>query len=242
MKRAAGTLARLSVVLLLALFGCSAPPVEETPAAPPENPIPQILATLPPVQPTLPAPQMKERRLLTVDRPEAIWVGESDRIQLALEVDEQGRITPTVEQAGHELSLEPIEVPDLYDTHNLVLEARLDMAGIEVQPDDSISETMQRGKTVRLFWSLSPASPGVYRGTLWIYLNLVPKDGGSVERQTLLALPIDVEGRSSLLGLPVRAARWTGVVGSVFGFVLGFPFLDKILSYFWRSLRKRSGK
>ncbi len=59
---------------------------------------------------------------------------ESDVVRLTLEVDDLGNITPTAQIEGNVVVGETIEIPDLYETHNVTAEARLDLAGMQVQP------------------------------------------------------------------------------------------------------------
>ncbi len=148
---------------------------------------------------------------LRLDLPNAIWGGETGRAFLILE------------------SGDPTAMPDLQTTDNQVLEARLELAGIVGQPQGSISETMQPGQTIRFAWDLSAAQPGDFHGTLWVYLDRVPKAGGDVDRQALLALPVEIAARAPLLGLPVPVTRWVGALGFVFGFLLALPLFISFL-------------
>ncbi len=141
-----------------------------------------------------------EGRRLRVDMPQALWAGQTGRAALALE-------------AGAPLG-DPIAAG------NQVLEARLELAGIAVQPQDAISETMRAGQPLHFSWSLYPALPGSYAGTLWVYLNTVPKEGGDADHQALLALPVEIESRASVFGLPVGVTRWAGGLGLVAGLLL----------------------
>ena len=195
------------------------------------------LATLEPTQSPLLqlAPQLVERRLVAMEWPPCIRVGDGDRLRLTLLIDSQGRITPSVETAGHQVKGQEVTIPDLYDTHNLVIEARLDLAGVPVEPQGVVSQPMLRGQPLTFYWSIRPQDIGILRGTLWIFLVMVPKDGGTVQRQPLLALPVNIEA-ISVLGLPANVARWGGVVGASLSVVLGFPFLEKILQAFWKMI------
>ncbi len=217
-----------------------------TPTLPPVQPTGEALftplATL--SEPTLATapveiqPALPEQRLLSLEWPSRLRVGDSDIVKLTLEVDASGNITPTAEIGDHEITGQPVFIPNLYDTHDLVLESRLDLAGIQVEPSGSLSSPLQPGTTVTFYWSLSADHPGTYRGTLWVYLNLIPRDGGPSQQQVLLGKRLDIEAQN-LLGLTGGAARTTGVIGAVFGFILNIPFLEDILKFFARRLRRR---
>ena len=255
--RIAIILTRIAGILLIGLIlaGCAS---AERPAALPPTPI--IIKTYEFVVPTsratpglidrtptfyqevLPTPippqaSLQEKRLLSIEWPSSIRVGDSDIIRLTLEIDNQGQITPSVEVSGHQILGREISIPNLYDTDNIFAEARLDMAGMQVSPDGAVRQTMLPGQTLIFYWSISPNQAGSYRGTLWVYLDLVPKSGGEMDQRTLIAHRIDIQS-DTVFGLSATTARWFGAGGAVVSSILGFPFLEKILEKLWKHLRK----
>ncbi len=212
------------------------------PTGPTAEPLFTPLATLPALTPDTPAatesaPQLGEPRLLSLEWPDRLRVGDADVIKLVLAVDQGGVITPTAEISGHEVIGQPVVIPNLYDTHDLVLEARLDLAGVDVQPTGNLSAPLQPGTTVTFYWSIAASHPGTYRGTLWAYLNIIPRDGSPMQQQVLLGKRLDIAAQN-LLGLTGGAARTSGVVGAVFGFILNIPFLEDILKLIARRARR----
>ena len=193
-----------------------------------------------PIAPTplTPPAALQERRMLVLEYPPRIRVGNSDVILLTLEVDPEGQITPTAEYQGHSISGEPVLIPDLYSTHNILAEARLDLAGMQIDPQGAVIEPMRPGQVLKFSWSLSPRRPGYTRGTLWLFLNLVPKDGGEIDRRALMAYRLEIEA-TSVLGLPANLARWAGVAGSGLSLVVGFPFVENFVIWLWRKARRR---
>ena len=184
------------------------------------------------------APAILERRRLTLEFPSRMRAGvESDVVRLTLEVDDLGNITPTAEIGGNVLTGQVIEVPDLYETHNVTAEARLDMVGMGISPSGSILEPLSRGQSATFYWSIRPAETGIYRGTVWLHLNFVDKSTAQASRIAVSAQLIEIEA-VDFFGLSVNLARTSGVIGSVVGGVLGFPFLESILKFLFR--RKRS--
>jgi hypothetical protein len=224
---------------VFALYSCGAPPPEEEPvAAVPTAPAPsEEEPTLVVLLPT-PAPAMPERRRLTVEFPPVMRAGDSDRVRLTLEVDDLGNITPTAEIAGHEVTGEVIEIPSLYETHHVVAEARFDIAGMEIRPSDLISEPLTQGTSATFFWSIRPQEVGIYRGTIWLYLKFVEKSNGAESRKTVSAQLVEIEA-VNLLGLSGEFARATGVVGSIVGTIIGFPFFEDIVKFLFKRRSKR---
>lgn len=169
-------------------------------------------------------PAVPEQRRLILEWPEKIRAGDSDLIILKLELDETGKITPTAEFTDHEIRSQPVEVPNVYDTHNIVVQARLDMLGVEHSPSGEISEPMRPGVPVQFIWSVRPKEVGIQRGTIWLHLMYFPHDGGESSRQALSAQTIEIEA-VNLLGIGGTPARVIGTVGTFVGAFLG---LDKL--------------
>jgi len=190
---------------------------------------------------TSPAPAINERRLLILEWPPAIRLGDADIVRLGLEVDQEGRLTPTVLIEGHEVTGETVFIPNLFDTHNVLVEARLDMAGVEIVPGGELSEPLRPGREVSFVWSVRPTALGVYRGTVWAHLLFIPladdQDGElTASRRPLTAQIIEIKA-INFLGLGGAAARILGGVGTIVGSALG---LDPLFSFLWKRLRKQA--
>lgn len=173
-------------------------------------------------------PALPERRFLTLEFPPRIRVGDSDIIRLTLEVDDFGNLTPTAEVDGNVITGEVIEIPNLYQSHHVIAEARFDIAGMEVRPTELISAPLAQGQSAVFYWSVRPGEVGVYRGTIWLYLRFVNKSNGEESQKTVSAQIVEIEA-VNLLGLSANLVRATGVAGSVIGTILGFPFFENIV-------------
>ncbi len=230
-----------ALVCLLALWGCM-PGLVQTITV---EPTAVVLVTKTPEATRAPLPTptalAMEQRLMVVELPKKIRAGDSDVLRLSLVMDESGQVTPTAEAGGHAASGEPVEIPNLYDSYNIIAEARLDLAGMEVQPQGSVKQPMQPGVPVEFVWSLSPNHPGNFRGMLWLYLNLIPKAGGAQDQRALLARPVEIKA-VTVLGMAAPLARWIGAVGSVLSFVFGIPFLEDFLRRFFKNKEAKNTK
>jgi hypothetical protein len=166
--------------------------------------------------------------------------GDSTRIRLQLEVDDRGNIIPTAIVEGNVVTGEVVEIPNLYETHFVVAEARLDMAGMEVQPPGMISEPMTPGKAVTFYWSVRPEKSGRYEGTAWLHLRFIPMIILNGEQETRIPVSVqflEIESRSFLGFLNGGTARGIGALGSLLGSVLGFPFVDDFMKWLWGKIR-----
>lgn len=196
-----------------------------------------------PSEPIMPVPTMQpaipERRLLTVEYPAKIRAGDSDRVRLTLEVDENGNITPTAIVDGNVVNGEVVEIPNLYETHRVIAEAKFDIAGVEVAPSGISNQTLEQGQTITFTWSVRPTEVGVYKGTIWLYLQFVDKVSGEESRKTVAAQDVDIEA-VNLFGLSANLARTLGVGGSIVGTIVGFPFFEDIVKYIFNRRKRRN--
>ncbi len=90
------------------------------------------------------------------------------------------------------------------DTPSALLEARLEIPGMRVNPGDSVFQPVADGVDLHYSWEILAEDRGIYQGTLWIYL-LVPVNGDQqIDRRPVQALPFEVETSGlSFAGLKV---------------------------------------
>lgn len=180
---------------------------------------------------------IQEARRLTLEFPPTIRLGDSDVVRLTVEVDDLGNLTSTAEVAGNTVIGRTVQIPNLYDTHDVFAEARIDLSGMEVRPAEQISEPLLPGGSATFYWSLRPARPGTFRGTVWLHLRFVDKLSGTESRIAVAAQPLQIEARQ-LFGLSGSLARTAGGVGSLIGAILGFPFIDDLLKWLFNRRRR----
>jgi hypothetical protein len=199
-------------------------------------PLPQELPTSDSYEATA-LPALPERRRLTVEFPAQMRAGDSDLVRLTLEVDDLGNVTPTAQIGGNVITGKVVVIPNLYESHNVIAETRFDIAGMEIRPAELVSEPLSPGSSVTFYWSIRPPEAGVYHGTIWLYLRFVDKSSGEESRKTVSAQIVEIEA-VNLFGLSGNLARTTGVVGSVIGTVIGFPFLENIIKFIFKKRNK----
>lgn len=180
-------------------------------------------------------PAIPERRMLVLEWPAKMRQGDSDVVRLTLEMDEQGNLVPTALVEGHSTTGEVVEVPNLYDTHTVLAEARLDMAGMAVAPDDLVGQALLPGKSVTFLWSVHPSEASLYKGNVWFYLRFIPKSGGPEIQRAVASLPVEIRA-ANLVGLSGQPARWVGAIGSLIGGALG---VDTVVEFGWKTLRRK---
>jgi hypothetical protein len=229
----------MASVLTFSLLACGgAPAVAPPPTGAEEPAASEPTALLPPAYPppapaNTPLPAIPEKRRLTLEFPPQIRAGDSDVVRLTLEVDDLGNITPTAQIEGNVITGEVVEIPNLYETHHVIAEAKFDIAGLEVSPPEIFSQPLSQGQAVTFYWSVRPQGAGTYRGTIWLYLRFVDKSNGEESRKTVSAQIVEIEA-VNLFGLSADFARGTGVIGSIVGTVIGFPFFEDIVKLIFR--------
>jgi hypothetical protein len=234
-----------SIVLILLIIACGGTGAAPEPAAPlptQEAPAEEAPAAEPPDGTqfpiiAVPQPAVPERRRLTLEYPPQIRAGDSDVVRLTLEVDQAGKLTPTAVVEGNVITGETIEIPNLYETHHVIVEAKFDVAGMQVSPPDLSSQTLAPGQTVRFFWSIRPEEVGTYRGTIWLYLRFVDKVSGEESQTAVSAQIVEIEAMN-LFGIPANVVRVAGGAGSVIGSILGLPFLEDVVRFLFNRRRK----
>lgn len=248
--RWSGFIRNLTLVLgLLTMVSCSAAVAPETgesgeaPAAaePTAESSGETVATFMPTPAPTAAPTalpvLTESRRLNLEWPPKLREGDSGLVKMTLEIDDQGNLSPTAQIEGNVVRGETVVIQNLYDTHNVVAEARLDMAGVEISPDGEISEPLRPGQSATFFWNIHPFQVGRFKGTVWLHLRFIPLNGDEPESRTMIsAQVIDVE-TVNFLGLGGTSARLLGGVGTLVGSILG---LDNVIPWVWGRFRKKS--
>ncbi|HRK87970.1 MAG TPA: hypothetical protein PK152_02460 [Anaerolineales bacterium] len=232
--------------LSLALAACGAmSAAPETPQAPAAEPTSDVLSTPTPIFPMtgdFAQPAIPETRRLTLEYPSRVKAGaESDIVRLTLEVDDLGNITPTAEFEGNVVEGEVIEIPNLYESHTVTAEARFDIAGMQVEPPGATYQMLRQGESVTFYWSIRPQEVGTYRGTIWLHLVFVERSSGEESRMAVSAQIVEIEA-VDFFGFSTNFVRTSGVVGSVLGVVVGFPFFKDIVNFVWGRFSKRRRK
>ena len=209
--------------------------------APSAEPLATPTLSLGPAATTMPTvapqPAIQESRCLTLEWSPVIRAGDADTVRLTLEVDENGNLTPTAEIEGHVTSGQIITIPNLYDTHNVVAEARLDLAGMQVVPSETASQPLRPGQSVTFYWSVRSAEVGKFRGVVWFSLRFVPLDGSPESERAIAAQTIEIEV-VSFMGLKAGPVRLLGAAGAFLSSVLSIPFLEGGLRWLWKRLKR----
>jgi hypothetical protein len=165
-----------------------------------------------------------DARLLRLEWPVQMRIGDSAVISLVFEMDQQGQITPTVLADSPSPPGAPAQIVNVYETYRVIVEANLEMAGMEYRPEGVISEALLPGSGVKFIWSVRPSETGAYHGTIWLHLRFIPLNGGEEIRNVLTAQRMTIAA-TSLWGMSGPTALGVGCVGTIIGVLLGLDFV-----------------
>lgn len=199
-------------LLALLLAGCSPAGEstqlpEPTPTAPLATPTPEI-----------------EARIIEVEWPADLRLGDSDIVRLALIPSKNG-YTAQVEYSEHELKTEAADVP-FYPGYKAEVIARLDAAGMALEPKGDQVQQLIQGQTLTWRWTIFPESAGQHRMSLFIALRWIPQENDLPASQTALwQSGLDVRVHAPL-GTTAPKARALGIVGVIIGGILTLPLAE----------------
>lgn len=190
------------------------------PATPTALPTEKSLATSIP-QPSgtaLPtrAPAPTESRLVELEWPEHMRLGDSDIVRIALIPSQEGYAV-SAEFAEHQMVTSTVQVrrPGGYD---LSAVGRLDGVGFDLSPQGDQVHDLPVGETVTWRWTLIPRAAGQHRLAVSLTLRWTPVSGAArATHESLIfskGLNVDV---TSLLGMTTAQAATAGVMGLMLG-------------------------
>jgi hypothetical protein len=170
--------------------------------------------------PTATPEPVVEHRVIELEYPRQIRMGDSDVIRLSLLPVVDGYAV-TAEFPEHTVEGQEVEV-EHYAGYELVAGARLDGISFEFSPTGEQRKRLPINQKVEWRWSLTPQRTGHQRISIELVFYWVPiADNAGREQEALVysrSLGID---SVSFLGLQRTQAAWMGVVGLFFGSGLG---------------------
>jgi len=166
--------------------------------------------------------QVVEQRVVEVEWPPEMRLGDSDLIRLSL-IPAADAIELVTEFEDHTTITQPVRI-DRPPGFDLSAIARLDASGFEVSPESEQVQAIAPGQTATFRWTVRPLDGGQHRIALTVRLRWSPQPGNTQpERETALydrGFTIQV---SALLGLTTRELATAGLIGLVFGSTLSLP-------------------
>lgn len=157
---------------------------------------------------------ISETRRLRLEWPNRIHVGDSGFITLTLMTELSG------EALNSNARDSSTQFEELQSPHISVIQARLDIAGIDSDPYGEILQPVRMGDPMIFEWHLRPHVEGTYPATIWLHILNIPQSGSDNLRQPLSAQVLEIES-VKLLGMGGSEARLVGALGIMAGAFLG---------------------
>jgi len=173
---------------------------------------------------------------LTLEYPQWIRSGDSEVMRLTLAVDTFGLETPSAELIANINESHQQQVADVFNTYDVIAEARLDLVGPDIEPTEIVSEPLLPDQSVTFYWTIHPAQTGIYRGTVWLYLRFIDKVSRKETLKPISAQTIEIQARN-FFGLNGNFARIAGCLGLLVSVALGFPFKSTVLKWQLEKIR-----
>jgi len=174
-----------------------------------------------PPSPGLPTSSI-EVRLVELEYPSALRLGDSDILRLALLPWQDGYLVQA-EFPEHETITQTIQI-DRPGGYELTAIARLDGVGFEISPDGDQTQFLPVGQAISWRWSLSPHAAGQQRLSVNLMLRWTPAgssppiDGANAAPRQVTVYSRSMEIRVlSFFGLTRGQALAGGFVGLFFG-------------------------
>jgi hypothetical protein len=191
----------------------TAQPAEPQPtAAPAVVETPQEKPTSVPALPT----EVEEKRVVELEYPPSMRLGDSDVLRLSLVPSEDGYTVQT-DYPEHQTDTQDILVVQKsgYELSGI---ARLDAVGFNISPQAEQERYIPVGEQVNWQWALTPREPGQQRLAVILWLRWKPVENPSAPmRETEIysrSLNIQV---NSFFGMTRRQAMSGGFLGLIFG-------------------------
>jgi hypothetical protein len=195
--------------------------VEDQPPAPSPTAVPSATQAPQPTQappPTLvPTPTiLVEPRLVEVEWPESMYLGDSDVVRMALIPSEEG-YKLTTEFPDHTTTTQDVPVvrPEGYDLSAI---GRLDGVGFRISPAKDQASSLPLDQPVTWHWSLTPEHPGQQRLIVSLLLRWEPLPGTAGDTREAVAYSKGLEMQvKSFFGLSRGQTLNTALVGLALG-------------------------
>jgi hypothetical protein len=173
------------------------------------------------IQPTLspqeaPSQVVVEARLVELEWPSRLRLGDSDIVRLSLIPSEEGYAVQA-DFPEHDTELQPVQVPRPpgYELYGV---ARLDGVGFDIAPQGEQAQYLPPGEAVTWQWSLTPRAAGQQRLSVLLMLRWAPQAGvvGASRESAVYNRSLDVQV-ASFFGLTRGQAMTGGLLGLLFG-------------------------
>jgi hypothetical protein len=182
-----------------------------------------------------------DTRIVEVEYPKLIRLGNSDVIKLSLQPYTTTLSTTTVQvtviQPNRATETKTYKIPDLYAEYDIVAHPRLIMPSqVTVLPASELeAQQIIPGEELNWSWVIQPDQPGIQSGVIYLTIEYNPVQTGSqpVAPKQLELSPITIT-IVTVFGLTAEQTKYLGLGGSILGIssiVGAIDLLDRIRKF-----------
>ena len=111
-----------------------------------------------------------------------------------------------------------LPAPDISsDPAKPIIEARLDLSGVEIAPNEIISQVFPLTTPVEFHWQVRPPVSGRYPGAIWLHEIGLAENGQGTPEQRLVAIQAIEIRAVGFLGLNAYIAQILAILGIILG-------------------------
>jgi hypothetical protein len=240
MKRHVFYIVLALAALALIMMACAGAAEEAT--GEPAGPEPTSTPAGPPPTPE-PTPEVEER-LVEIEWPASMRVGDNDLLRFSLKPAPDGGYVPTPEIGGHEVEATPIPMTVTRPGYTGYVRATLSASGLNVEAAGPEEQPLVAGQSNTWRWTISSDQVGTYYVVITLSVRWQPEADsglpGPIE-ETVWDRTLTVVARGTL-GLSGVQTDLVAAGGSVLGAISGIPFAEKGLGLVWKRFKQWGGK
>jgi hypothetical protein len=154
-------------------------------------------------------PHLVENRLVRLEWPASVRIGDEAEIRLVFENIKESSSSTELKGGFY----------NIYDRYNIMAEARVEAAGLTIEPANPTRVSMPPRQPVHFKWVVSTQQAGIYHGQVWLSLRFLPLDGSMPIQEPVYVNDIDLNV-TSMMGLSSSRARLVGGLCGVISILL----------------------
>ena len=154
-------------------------------------------------------PRLTENRQVRMEWPTSMRIGDKVEIRLVFE---------NIKEEPSSLELKD-GFYDIYDRYNIMAEAKVEAAGLAIEPANPTRVSMPPGQPVHFKWAVSTQQAGIYHGKVWLSLRFLPLDGSTPIQEPVYINDLELIV-TSVMGLSGSMARLVGGLCGVISILL----------------------
>jgi hypothetical protein len=154
-------------------------------------------------------PRLAENRQVRMEWPASVRIADKAGIRLVFE---------NIKETSSSIELNS-GFYNIYERYNIMAEAKVEAAGLTIEPANPTRVSMPPGQPVHFKWVISTQKSGIYYGKVWLSLRFLPLDGSTPIQEPVYVNDLELIV-NSMMGLSGSMARLVGGLCGVISILL----------------------